>query len=75
MVLSNAVEKQAIRNLEIAENIKNLYEEMKNKYFLILCLLNGALIANYIFTNQYLEIIDLHQKMCESVRYASSKVH
>ena len=47
----NAVEKQAIRNLEIAENIKNLYEEMKHIFSDTLSSKWGVNALDYIFTN------------------------
>lgn len=47
----NAVEKQAIRNLEIAENIKNLYEEMKHIFSDTLSSKWSVNALDYIFTN------------------------
>lgn len=47
----NAVEKQAIRNLEIAENIKNLYAEMKHIFSDILSSKWSVNALDYIFTN------------------------
>ncbi len=47
----NAVEKQAIKNLEIAENIKNLYEEMKHIFSDILSSKWSVNALDYIFTN------------------------
>ena len=47
----NAVEKQAIRNLEIAENIKNLYEEMKHIFSDTLSSKWSLNALDYIFTN------------------------
>tara|TARA_B100000780_G_C21121205_1_gene454201 strand:+ start:1243 stop:2358 length:1116 start_codon:yes stop_codon:yes gene_type:complete len=46
-----AVEKQAIRNLEIAENIKNLYEEMKHIFSDTLSSKWSVNALDYIFTN------------------------
>lgn len=47
----NAVEKQAIRNLEIAENIKTLYEEMKHIFSDTLSSKWSVNALDYIFTN------------------------
>ncbi|MBC6998065.1 Fic/DOC family N-terminal domain-containing protein [Cytophaga sp. FL35] len=47
----NAVEKQAIRNLEIAENIKNLYEEMKHIFSDTLSSKWSVNALDYIFAN------------------------
>jgi Fic family protein len=47
----NAVEKQAIKNLEIAENIKNLYEEMKHIFSDTLSSKWSVNALDYIFTN------------------------
>ena len=47
----NAVENQAIRNLEIAENIKNLYEEMKHIFSDTLSSKWSVNALDYIFTN------------------------
>lgn len=47
----NAVEKQAIRNLEIAESIKNLYEEMKHIFSDTLSSKWSVNALDYIFTN------------------------
>lgn len=47
----NAVEKQAIRNLEIAENIKNLYEEMKHIFSDTLSSKWSVNALDYIFSN------------------------
>lgn len=47
----NAVEKQAIRNLEIAESIKNLYEEMKQVFSDTLSSKWSLNALDYIFTN------------------------
>ncbi len=47
----NAVEKQAIRNLEIAENIKTLYEEMKHIFSETLSSKWSVNALDYIFTN------------------------
>ncbi len=47
----NAIEKQAIRNLEIAESIKNLYEEMKPIFSATLSSKWSVNALDYIFTN------------------------
>ncbi|HQW12969.1 MAG TPA: Fic/DOC family N-terminal domain-containing protein [Saprospiraceae bacterium] len=47
----NAIEKQAIRNLEIAESIKNLYEEMKPIFSDALSSKWSVNALDYIFTN------------------------
>ncbi len=47
----NAIDKQAIRNLEIAENIKNLYEEMKHIFSDTLSSKWSVNALDYIFTN------------------------
>ena len=47
----NAVEKQAIRNLEIVENIKNLYEEMKHIFSDTLSSKWSVNALDYIFSN------------------------
>jgi Fic family protein len=47
----NAIEKQAIRNLEIAESIKNLYEEMKPVFSDALSSKWSVNALDYIFTN------------------------
>jgi len=47
----NAVEKQAIKNLEIAENIKNLYEDMKHIFSDTLSSKWSVNALDYIFTN------------------------
>ncbi len=47
----NAVEKQAIRNLEIAESIQNLYEEMKHIFSETLSSKWSVNALDYIFTN------------------------
>jgi len=47
----NAVEKQAMRNLEIAESIKLLYEEMKSTFSDILSSKWSVNALDYIFTN------------------------
>lgn len=47
----NAVEKQAIKNLEIAESIKNLYEEMKHIFSETLSSKWSVNALDYIFTN------------------------
>ena len=46
-----AVEKQAIHNLHIAENIKNLYEEMKTEFSELLSSKWSLTALDYIFTN------------------------
>ncbi len=46
-----AVQKQAIRNLEIAENIRNLYEEMKVEFTDLLSSKWSLIILDFIFTN------------------------
>lgn len=47
----NAIEKQAMRNLEIAERIKNLYEEMKPVFSDALSSKWSVNALDYIFTN------------------------
>lgn len=47
----NAIEKQAIRNLEIAESIKNLYEDMKPVFSDVLSSKWSVNALDYIFTN------------------------
>lgn len=47
----NAVEKQAIQNLEIAERIKNLYDEMKHIFSDTLSSKWSVNALDYIFTN------------------------
>ncbi|HUH73497.1 MAG TPA: Fic/DOC family N-terminal domain-containing protein [Chitinophagales bacterium] len=47
----NAIEKQAFRNLEIAEKIKNLYEEMKPIFSDALSSKWSVNALDYIFTN------------------------
>ena len=47
----NAVEKQAIRNLEISENIQKLYEEMKGVFSEILASKWSVNALDFIFTN------------------------
>lgn len=47
----NAIEQQSIRNLEIAENIKNLYEEMKIIFSDVLSSKWSVNALDYIFTN------------------------
>jgi len=47
----NAVEKQAIKNLEIAESIKNLYEEMKHIFSDTLSSKWSVNALDFIFTN------------------------
>lgn len=46
-----AIEKQAIRNLEIAENIKALYEEMKTVFSEVLSSKYSVNALDYVFTN------------------------
>ncbi len=46
-----AVEKQAVHNLNIAENIKNLYEEMKAEFSELLSSKWSLTALDYIFTN------------------------
>jgi len=46
-----AVEQQAIRNLEISENIKNLYEEMKIEFSSILSSKWSVNALDFVFTN------------------------
>lgn len=46
-----AVEKQAVRNLEIAESIRNLYEEMKHKFSETLSSKHSVTALDFIFTN------------------------
>ncbi len=46
-----AIEKQANKNLEIAENIKNLYEEMKHIFSETLSSKWSVVALDYIFTN------------------------
>lgn len=45
-----AVEKQAIKNLQVAENIRNLYEEMKTQFSEILSSKWNLEILDFIFT-------------------------
>jgi Fic family protein len=47
----NAVERQAIKNLEIAEDIKNLYEDMKHIFSDTLSSKWSVNALDYIFTN------------------------
>jgi len=47
----NAIEKQAIRNLQVAESIQNLYEEMKQVFSEALSSKWSVLALDYIFTN------------------------
>lgn len=51
MFFLKAIEKQAIRNLETAENIKNLYEEMKPVFSDLLSSKWSVKALDYIFTN------------------------
>lgn len=46
-----AVEKQAIKNLQIAESIKNLYEEMKTEFSELLSSKWSLTALDFIFTN------------------------
>lgn len=46
-----AVEKQAIRNLQIAENIRSLYEEMKIEFSELLASKWSVNALDYVFTN------------------------
>ena len=46
-----AVEKQAIRNLEISENIQNLYDEMKQTFSEVLSSKYSVSVLDYVFTN------------------------
>lgn len=46
-----AVENQAIRNLEIAENIKTLYEQMKNEFTELLSSKWSLTTLDFVFTN------------------------
>ncbi|EAT17245.1 Fic family protein [Desulfuromonas acetoxidans] len=46
-----ALEQQAIRNLEIAENIKTLYEEMKSKFSELLSSKWSVNALDFVFTN------------------------
>ncbi len=46
-----AVEKQAIRNLEIAENIRDLYEEMKVRFAGLLSSKWSVTALDFVFTN------------------------
>ncbi|OFZ13968.1 MAG: cell filamentation protein Fic [Bacteroidetes bacterium RIFCSPHIGHO2_02_FULL_44_7] len=46
-----AVESQAIRNLEIAENIKTLYEQMKNEFTELLSSKWSLTTLDFVFTN------------------------
>lgn len=46
-----AVENQAIRNLEIAESIKNLYDEMKNEFTELLSSKWSLAALDFVFTN------------------------
>jgi Fic family protein len=47
----NAVEKQAMRNLEIAENIKALYEQMKGTFSEVLSSKWSMNALDFVFTN------------------------
>ena len=46
-----AVEKQAIRNLEISENIRSLYEDMKQQFSRVLSSKWSLNALDYVFTN------------------------
>ena len=46
-----AVEQQAIRNLEIAEDIRSLYEEMKHKFSVLLASKWSVTALDFVFTN------------------------
>ena len=46
-----AVESQAIRNLEIAERISRLYDEMKNKFSSLLASKWSVIALDFMFTN------------------------
>ncbi len=46
-----AVQQQAFRNLEIAESIHDLYEEMKHRFSALLASKWSALALDFIFTN------------------------
>ena len=46
-----AIEQQAVRNLQIAENIRNLYEEMKQVFSSVLSSKWSVNALDYIFTN------------------------
>ncbi len=46
-----AVEKQAIRNLEISENIQKLYDEMKQTFSEVLSSKYSVSALDYVFTN------------------------
>lgn len=46
-----AVEQQAIRNLEIAENIRALYDEMKHEFSVVLASKFSVNALDYVFTN------------------------
>lgn len=45
-----AIENQAIRNLQIAENIRDLYEEMKGKFSDILSSKHALTVLDFVFT-------------------------
>lgn len=49
----NAVEEQAIRNLEIAENIRDLYEHMKQRFNDILASKWSVNALDFVFTNPF----------------------
>ena len=49
----NAMENQAIRNLEIAENIRDLYEDMKQRFSDILASKWSVNALEFVFTNPY----------------------
>lgn len=46
-----AIEKQAIRNLEISENISKLYEDMKNEFSILLASKWSVNALDFMFTN------------------------
>lgn len=47
----NAVEQQAVDNLRVAESIRSLYEEMKNRFASVLSSKWSVRALDYIFTN------------------------
>nr|UOP04358.1 Fic family protein [Conchiformibius kuhniae] len=46
----NAVESQSIRNLQISENIRNLYEEMKQRFSQVLSSKHALTVLDFVFT-------------------------
>jgi Fic family protein len=46
-----AVEKQAVKNLEVAEKIRNLYDDMKGVFSTLLASKDSILALDFIFTN------------------------